>query len=158
WFWDQPHTGSGQYLRHLLHALHKLAPELRLTLVIPSHQRTLDALPPLVDVLPLRGRFGGNLGKTMFEQRGFPSALERLGADLAHVRFWEPPARRRIQVVCTELDVISLVLREYRSGVLPRLYTALVTTATRGAPELIPISNASWDDIIAQTAVPAERV
>lgn len=158
WFWDQPHTGSGQYLRHLLHALHKLAPELRLTLVIPSHQRTLDALPPLVDVLPLRGRFGGNLGKTMFEQRGFPSALERLGADLAHVPYWAPPLRSPIPVVCTVLDVIPLVLREYRSGVLPRLYTALVTAATRGATEIITISNASRDDIVAQIGVPAERV
>jgi len=26
WFWDQPHTGSGQYLRHLLAALHQSSP------------------------------------------------------------------------------------------------------------------------------------
>ncbi len=108
WFWDQPHTGSGQYLRHLLDALHRLAPEHRLTLVIPSHMRVLDALPALVDVLPVQGRFGGHLGKVLFEQQAFPNALKRLRPDLAHVPYWAPPLRSPVPVVCTVLDVIPL--------------------------------------------------
>ena len=51
WFWASPHTGSGQYLRHLFAALSALAPDLRVTLVVPAHMRELDALPPTVDVL-----------------------------------------------------------------------------------------------------------
>lgn len=158
WFWDQPHTGSGQYLRHLLDALHRLAPDLRLTLVIPAHMRTLDDLPPLIDVLPVGGRFSGNLGKVLFEQRGFPRALARLRADLAHVPYWAPPLRSPIPVVCSVLDVIPLALPEYRAGLLNRLYTSLVTAATRGVAQVITISQASQRDITAQIGVPPERI
>ncbi len=86
------------------------------TLVIPARMRTLDGLPPLVDVLPVGGRFGGDLGKVLFEQRGFPRALARLQADLAHVPYWAPPLRSPIPVVCSVLDVIPLALPEYRAG------------------------------------------
>jgi len=158
WFWDQPHTGSGQYLRHLLAAVNELAPQHRLTLVVPRHVRTLDSLPPLVDVLPVGGREGGNLGKVWFEQRGFPSAVGRLRADVAHIPYWAPPLRSPVPVVCSVLDVIPLVIREYRGGLLTRLYTSLVTASTRGTAQIITISNASRDDIVAQIGVPPERV
>lgn len=158
WFWDQPHTGSGQYLRHLLDALHRLAPDLRLTLVIPAQTHTLDGLPPLVDVLPVGGRFGGDLGKVLFEQRGFPRALAQLQADLAHVPYWAPPLRSPIPVICSVLDVIPLALPEYRAGLLNRLYTSLVTAATRGAAQIVTISQASQRDITARIGVPPERI
>lgn len=158
WFWDQPHTGSGQYLRHLLDALHRLTPEHRLTLVIPSHMRVLDALPALVDVLPVQGRFGGHLGKVLFEQQAFPNALKRLRPDLAHVPYWAPPLRSPVPVVCTVLDVIPLVLPEYRAGLLSRLYTSLVAAATKGVVEIVTISQASKNDIVMRVGVPAERV
>ena len=93
WFWDQPYTGSGQYLRNLLTALHKLAPEHRLSLIVPEHMHTLDHLPPDVDVLPIKTRFGGHVGKVWFEQRAFPRGVARLRADLAHVPYWGPPLR-----------------------------------------------------------------
>ncbi|NLF77170.1 MAG: glycosyltransferase family 4 protein, partial [Chloroflexi bacterium] len=87
WFWDQPHTGSGQYLRNLLAALVECAPQHRYSLVVPPASRTLDHLPPDVDVLPVRMRLSGHLGKVWFEQRAFPAAVGRLGADLAHVPY-----------------------------------------------------------------------
>lgn len=158
WFWDQPHTGSGQYLRHLLNALCALAPQNRYTLITPRHLRTLDALPPEVDVLPVRGHVSGHLGKMLFEQRGYPRALARLRADVAHVPYWAPPLRSPIPVVCSVLDVIPLVIREYRTGLLNRAYTSLVTAAARGAAQIVTISDASRDDIIAQIGVPPERV
>ena len=35
YFWDRPHTGSGQYTRQLVAHLRRLAPDVVLTLVYP---------------------------------------------------------------------------------------------------------------------------
>ncbi len=134
-------TGSGQYLRGLLTALVQRAPQHRYSLVVPPHARTLDHLPPDVDVLPVRMRLGGHLGKVWFEQRAFPRAVGRLGADVAHVPYWGPPLRSPAPVVCSVLDVIPLVIPAYRQGVRNRLYTSLVVAAAaRGAARLLTIS------------------
>src|SRR3990172_6382550 len=113
WFWNQPYTGSGQYLRHLLAELRQIAPEHQLALIVPDHMRMLDRLPPDVDVLPIRTRFGGDLGKVWFEQRAFPRGVARLRADIAHVPYWGPPLRSPAPLVCTVLDVIPLVVPAY---------------------------------------------
>jgi glycosyltransferase involved in cell wall biosynthesis len=158
WFWNQPHTGSGQYLRNLLRALHTLAPGHRLSLVVPDHVRTLDHLPPDVDVLPARTRFGGHLSKVWFEQRVFPRAVKRLQADIAHVPYWGPPLRSPAPLVCTVLDVIPLVVPAYNRGFKNRLYTSLVLAAARGADHILTISESAKQDIAQQIGVPEDRV
>jgi glycosyltransferase involved in cell wall biosynthesis len=158
WFWNQPYTGSGQYLRHLLAALQQVAPEVRLSLIVPDHVRKLDNLPPDVDVLPIRARLRGHLRKVWFEQRSFPCAVKRLRADIAHVPYWGPPLRSPAPLVCTVLDVIPLVVPEYHRGFKNRLYTGLVLAAARGATHLLTISEASQRDIVQHIGVPAERV
>ncbi|MBN1200464.1 MAG: glycosyltransferase family 4 protein [Anaerolineae bacterium] len=158
WFWNQPYTGSGQYIRRLLSALHMLAPEMRLSLVVPDHARSLEHLPPDVDVLPVRLPVSGHLGKVWFEQRGFPQAVARVGADIAHVPYWGPPLRAPSPLVCTVLDVIPLTVPEYRAGINNRLYTALVTAAAKGAAHLLTISEASKRDIVQHIGVPSDRV
>jgi glycosyltransferase involved in cell wall biosynthesis len=158
WFWDQPYTGSGQYLRNLLAALYALAPENRLSLIVPAHMRTLDNLPPDVDVLPIQTRFGGHLGKVWFEQRAFPRGVTRLKADIAHVPYWGPPLRSPAPLICTVLDVIPLVVPEYRAGLLNRLYTSLVVAAARGAAHILTISDDARRDITQHVGVPAGRI
>jgi glycosyltransferase involved in cell wall biosynthesis len=158
WFWDQPHTGSGQYLRNLLAALHEVAPQHRLSLIVPDHVRTLDHLPPDVDVLPISARFRGDLGKVWFEQRAFPRGVARLSANIAHVPYWGPPLTCTAPMVCTVLDVIPLIVPEYRSGFKTRLYTSLVVAAARGAGHLVTISNSSKRDIARRVGIPEERI
>jgi glycosyltransferase involved in cell wall biosynthesis len=158
WFWNQPYTGSGQYLRHLLAALHSLAPEHRLSLIVPDDMHTLDHLPPDVDVLPIQTRFGGHLGKVWFEQRAFPQGVARLKADIAHVPYWGPPLRSPAPLVCTVLDVIPLAIPEYRAGFRNRLYTSLVVAGARGAAHILTISQAAKDDITRYIGIPAERI
>ncbi len=158
WFWDQPHTGSGQYLRHLLAALHQRAPEHRLTLVVPARMATLEALPPQVDVLPMPLRLGGHPGKVWFEQHLFPRAVARLQADIAHVPYWGPPLRSPAPLICTVLDVIPLLVPEYSAGLRNRLYTSLVRAAARGASHLLTLSAEGQRQIAAHIGVPAERV
>jgi len=158
WFWDQPHTGSGQYLRNLLAALHEIAPQHRLSLIVPDHIRTLDHLPPDVDVLPISTRFRGDLGKVWFEQRAFPRGVARLKADIAHVPYWGPPLRSTAPLVCTVLDVIPLIVPEYRTGFKNRLYTGLVLAAARGAGRLLTLSNSSKQEIVRRMGIPEERI
>ncbi len=157
WFWNQPHTGSGQYVRHLAAALSQVAPELRLSLIVPDHLR-LDHLPDNLDVLPIRTRFGGDLAKVWFEQRAFPQAVARLRPDLAHVPYWGAPLSSPVPLVCTVLDVIPLVVPPYRVGFKNRLYTSLEVAAARGAAHLLTISKDSQRDIGQHIGVPAERI
>jgi glycosyltransferase involved in cell wall biosynthesis len=158
WFWNQPYTGSGQYLRHLLAALRQIAPEHQLALIVPDHMRTLDRLPPDVDVLPIRTRFGGDLGKVWFEQRAFPRGVARLRADIAHVPYWGPPLRSPAPLVCTVLDVIPLVVPAYQKGLRNRLYTSLVVAAARGADHLLTISEDAKRDIARHLRIAPERI
>jgi glycosyltransferase involved in cell wall biosynthesis len=158
WFWDQPFTGSGQYIRNLLAALYALAPENRLSLIVPDYISTLDDLPPDVDVLPIQTRFGGNLGKVWFEQRAFPRGVTRLKADMAHVPYWGPPLHSPAPLICTILDAIPLVVPEYRAGLLNRLYISLVVAAARGADHILTISDDARRDITQHVGVPATRI
>lgn len=157
WFWDQPATGSGQYLRHLLTSLGKVAPELELTLVLPPH------IPPPSD-LPNRaravnaGRFSGKLGKVLFEQRAFPAAARRLHADIAHVPYWGTPLACPVKLVTTVLDVIPLLYPVYQRGFFTSLYTALVSSAARGSSHIITISETAKLDIEEQLGMADEQI
>ncbi|MFO7322354.1 MAG: glycosyltransferase family 1 protein [Chloroflexota bacterium] len=157
WFWDRPDTGSGQYLRHLLAALRRVAPELDMTLVLPPHTRTADNLPPDVNIITTNGP-GGNPGKVLFEQWTFPRMVRRAGADIAHVPYWGPPLSSPAPLVTTILDVIPLVIPLYASGFGPKLYTSLVTAAARGASHVLTISNAARSDIIRELGLPESAV
>ena len=157
WFWDQPHTGSGQYVRKLLSGLRRIAPDLRLTLVLPQRVQEPEDLPPDVDFVHASGA-SSNLGKVWFEQRGYPSAVAHLGADIAHVPYWGPPLSVKARLVVSVLDVIPLVIPDYAASAGARLYTSLVTAATRGAAHVITLSSASKKDIVEHIGYPPKSV
>jgi len=157
WFWDQPHTGSGQYVRKLLAGLRRMAPDLDLTLILPRHVREPEDLPPDIDVVYTAG-VNNNLGKVWFEQRGYPAAVARIGADIAHVPYWGPPLSVKAPLVVSVLDVIPLVIPDYAASTGARLYTSLVTAATRGAAHVITLSNASKKDIVERIGYPPKQI
>lgn len=157
WFWDQPHTGSGQYLRRLLHGLRRIAPDLQMTLVLPPHRREADDLPHDVNLAPTQGR-GGNIGKVLFEQRAFPQMVKQVGADIAHVPYWGTPLTSPARLVTTVLDVIPLVMPEYAQGFAQRLYTSLVSASARGSAHIITLSSAAKTDIVKHLGVPETAV
>lgn len=157
WFWDQPNTGSGQYIRYLLQNLRRVAPDLQLTLVMPPHNPAPTDLPPNVNIIPTRGG-SGNLGKVLFEQRSYPQAVKQSGADIAHVPYWGPPLSSPARLVTSILDVIPVALPEYSSGLRARLYTSLVRAASRGAAHTITISNAAKSDIIKYLELPEDTI
>ena len=157
-FWDRPDTGSGQYIRQLVAQLASLAPELRISLIGPPREKEIDsAFGDSCRWIPVRLR-PGHWGKVQFEQVSFPRACREIGADLAHVPYWGSPLRSAVPVVVTVHDLIPLLVREYRGGHLGRLYTGLVSAATRGAQWVITDSYASQADIVAHLGIPAERL
>ncbi len=158
-FWNQPHTGSGQYIRHLVGHLHRLVSDLDITLVFPRApgQPGPESAPAGVRVVtvPLRP---GHLGKVVFEQIHFPRACRESGADVALVPYWGGPLRSPVPVVVTIHDLITLIVREYHRTPAARLYTALAGASARGAAHVLTDSHASRRDIIDRLQIPAGRV
>jgi glycosyltransferase involved in cell wall biosynthesis len=174
-FWSQPTVGSGQYLHGMLGELAGAAPEHEYVLLLPAYHdgargpagdgtridRLLARSPtrPLVHIVrtPFDGR-SDNLAKLWFEQVGVPLAAARLRAGLLHVPYFAPPLWAPMPVVATVLDIIPLLLPEYRGGPAVRAYMRLVARAARRAAHVIAISDASRRDIIRWLGCAPERV
>lgn len=159
YFWNQPHTGSGQYIRQLVYQLNRLVSDLDMTLVYPqtAAQPEPTQVPPSVGIkrVPMRP---GHVGKVLFEQQGFPRACHEIGATLAHVPYWGAPLRSPVPVVVTVHDLITLLFRDYRRSLSARLYTALVSASARGASHIITDSLASRRDIVEKLGLAEEKV
>ncbi|MDQ2998244.1 MAG: glycosyltransferase family 1 protein, partial [Chloroflexota bacterium] len=138
-FWGQPTVGSGQYLHGMLSELARVAPQHEYLLLLPASGRdkgtrrqgdgNISDLPvslsPHLLVYPVSTPFDGrskNFAKLWFEQIGLPMAAARLRADLLHVPYFAPPLWAPMPVVATVLDIIPLLLPEYRGGRGVRAY------------------------------------
>jgi len=126
WFWDQPYTGSGQYLRR---SCWMRCTGWRRTPVIARHpgaDAQLDGLPPLVDVLPVGGRFGGDPGQSVVRAARDSRARWRACKPISPTC---PTGRRacagRFRSSATVLSVIPLALPEYRAGLSTACIPAL---------------------------------
>ncbi len=164
WFWDSPTTGSGQYTRRLAEHLASTAPDLDIRLITPDG-RTFRALdhPQLKTRNPKPETQNskpktGNLSKVWFEQVTFPRICAHLGADVAHVPYWAPPIVPSVPTVVTIHDLIPLLLRDYRGGLLQRLYTAFVSATAQNAALALTDSKASRRDILTHLNLSPERV
>ncbi|MCS6841886.1 MAG: glycosyltransferase family 1 protein [Roseiflexaceae bacterium] len=160
-FWSQPTVGSGQYLRTLVHALPAVTPDVRLTLILPAYRVPAEPPPQNVQAVYVRTPFDGrsaNLAKVWFEQVAVPRAAARLHADLLHIPYFAPPLVSPLPVVVTVLDIIPLLLPEYRGSAAVRLYVRMVACAARRATQIITISQHSADDIVRHLGCCAARV
>jgi glycosyltransferase involved in cell wall biosynthesis len=156
WFWDQPHTGSGQYTRQLLTHLLQIAPEHEYILVTPEGSQRVTGQRVTRNSSLVTRKPG--LRKVWFEQVTFPRACRRLGADLAHVPYWGSPLSPTVPTLVTIYDLIPLLLPEYRGNVLVRTYTGLVQSAATSAVLVLTDSEASKRDIVAHLGLPEDRV
>jgi glycosyltransferase involved in cell wall biosynthesis len=167
WFWGQPATGSGQYIRHLLPTLAALAPEARFGPVVPIGAEWHCSAPNVVPhktsgpAFPTSGRFGSRIAdlyKLWFEQVVFPQAVAEQEADVAHVPYFAAPVRTTTPTVVTVHDLIPMVLPAYRGSAPVRAYTRLVAAGARRADAIIADSEWSKRDIIAHLKVAPQRV
>jgi len=132
---DQTHTGSGQYTGQL--AAHLQGVDLAI------------ARPPG----PL-----GDLGKLRWEQRDWPRAARRDGADLLHSPYFALPLFRHLPAVVTIHDLIPMILPAYRPSAKVRAYTWLQAVACRSAAAIIVDSQYSKHDVLRLLHVPDDRV
>ena len=137
-FFHHPGTGSGQYLQHLI----RLFAE--------------GAAP--VTALPVFRPTAGNLQKVWWEQALFPRLAHASGARIWHVPYFAPPVAHTRPVVATIHDVIQLIVPEYATSPLVRLYNRLVALGARRADRILADSAASQRDIVRLLGVPADRV
>ncbi len=137
-FWNQPTTGSGQYLRALLPALRRRGPQNEYVLIMP--------------------RAGGNLAKLWFEQIAFASACRSERAALAHVPYFASPYFLPTRTVVTIHDLIPLLLPAYRGSLLVRAYSRLVAASARRADAIIADSKCTKRDIVQHLGIAAARV
>src|SRR5579859_2719230 len=158
WFWDQPYTGSGQYLRQLVPALRQLDSSLRISLILPDSVKEVGDVPSGVDVIRARVPVGGQIGKVLFEQQSYPAAVARTGADIAHVPYWGGPLQSPARLIITIHDVIPLSMPVYQDSLLAKLYFSLVTATARGAGHIITDSEFSRQEIIQRIGFPAQYV
>ena len=158
WFWDQPYTGSGQYIRQLIPALRQIDADLKISLIMPDRIKAPEGLAPGVDVIPARVPTGGEIGKVLFEQQTFPAAAGKSGADIAHVPYWAGPLTSPARLVITIHDVIPLSMPVYQGSLPARLYFSLVRATARGAAHILTDSEFSRQEIMARIGFPAERV
>jgi glycosyltransferase involved in cell wall biosynthesis len=163
WFWNQPYTGSGQYVRQLVAELARLRKERQpgfdLSLIVPvNKQRPLPAdVPAGVTVIPVKTG-PGQVGKVWFEQSGYPAAVKKCKADVAHVPYWGGPLNSPARLVITVHDVIPLSMPVYMGGIGARLYFSLVTATAKGAGHIITDSEFSKQEIMAHMGLPSDMV
>ena len=158
WFWDQPHTGSGQYLRGLLKGFARLNADIDFTLIVPPHITRFDDLAENVNIAQAPTRFPGKPGKVWFEQRSYPVVVKRVSADIAHIPYWASPLSSPARIVVSVLDVIPLALPVYRGGFFSQLYTSLVATSAKGAGHILTLSEASKRDIVEYLKISPEKI
>ncbi|MBI5302844.1 MAG: glycosyltransferase family 4 protein [Chloroflexi bacterium] len=144
-FWNQPNTGSGQYLRALFNALQELDTSNEYELIEPA---AVGGQPS----------FAENLAKVWFEQIAFPRACQRERADLAHVPYFGSALFPGTRTVVTIHDLIPMLLPLYRGSLLVRAYTQLAALSARRADAIIADSTCSQRDIVRLLRVPESRV
>lgn len=162
-FWNQPTVGSGQYLHGLLGALTEISSEHEFVLLLPTteHSNVGTFKRSNVQFVAVPTPFdqrSANFAKLWFEQIGVPQMAARIRADVLHVPYFAPPLRSRVPVVASVLDIIPLVLPEYRGGRSVRAYMRVVANAAPRAAQIIAISNDSRKDIIERLGCDPNRV
>ena len=183
WFWEQPNTGSGQYLHRLLPHLAGLETSedaygqnsptqqpngkgtVRYTLLLPRAPKTDEHIYSfsqnsalLTTVVSPPPRLPRQLAKLYWEQVTVPRCAQRLDADLLLVPYWAAPLWQPKPTVVTVHDLIPLLLPSYRGGLPGRLYTRLVSNTARRCAAVLTVSEASRRDIIDHLGLLGQRV
>ena len=177
-FWDQPLTGSGQYLRHLWTALSEIAQPApspgqaahgpAFSLLLPPFSKTDGPAPTLpgfsmhkarpLPLGPVSGR-SKNLDKLLWEQGGVTREARRHRARLLHSPYLTAPLPgRRIPCVVTAHDMIPWVVPGYEGSALVRIYLRLSVAGVKRARLIMADSDASRMDIIKVLKVPPRKV
>jgi glycosyltransferase involved in cell wall biosynthesis len=167
-FFKFPSSGSGQYLKHLLHAFAEVDGQNEY-LLFGSQPLTQDAnaypqgvsdatFPYRAYPAPAFARRNENIEKVLWEQFTAPATAKKAGVDIFHVPYFAPPLLPRTPTVVTIHDVIPLRLPAYRAGAKVEAYMRLVARAAHSATLIITVSQHAKQDMMGALNLPAERI
>lgn len=158
YFFGHPHTGSGQYLNHLVRWLPEVAPDLDLRLYVPAGTAVSPDLRRLVEPVEAPCGLGGNWAKLYFEQVAFARQALGQGCQVLFVPYLGPPILHPERSVVTVHDTIPLLLPQYRHGALARAYSQLVRANARRTRLLLADSAWTMRDTVQLLGAPPGRV
>jgi glycosyltransferase involved in cell wall biosynthesis len=165
-FLQQPTTGMGQHLFHLLEGLDSLdEKDQQYVLLSPRFRRAYTLRAPQlsdrfreVQVVSALARLGENVEQVWWEQVGIVRAGTRERIDLLHCPYWSNPLWAPWPTVVTVHDVIQFVLPEYAWRKISRVYFGIVSRGARRADAVITVSECSKRDIVKLLGLPPERI
>ncbi len=167
-FFKIPASGSGQYLKHLLHALAEVDGQNEYVLLGPQlltqqgngYPQGLSStnFPYQAYPAPAFARRNENIEKVTWEQFTAPAAAKKAGVNIFHVPYFAPPLLPRTPTVVTIHDVIPMRLPAYRAGAKVEAYMRLVARAAHSATLIITVSQHAKQDMMGALNLPAERI
>jgi len=169
-----PFTGIGQVTRNLFAELGKCDTETKYILVIPHeipHQLAAE-FPKNVEIRVLKERKfpGAGLRKTWWEQIQVPEFFMKAGVDVAFFPYpanpWTKDWYRRghasggrgPKTVVTVHDCIPWMNKNYRKGILSKLYHSQTKKAVAKADLVLTVSGSSKEDIEKVCGVPEKKI
>lgn len=170
YFWDQPLTGSGQYLRHLWSAITQLMQTSGregasdFSLLLPPGLQPEEPVPTPQGFHVHRTRasaLGGrsaNLDKLLWEELGVTGEARRAGARLLHTPYLSAPLRTTLPTIVTAHDMIPWVVPGYKGSLAVQLYLRLAVQGVRHASLILADSDASRRDVIKVLGVSPRKV
>ncbi|MEO6456870.1 MAG: glycosyltransferase family 1 protein, partial [Chloroflexia bacterium] len=157
YFWDQPRTGSGQYLHHLWSALnqspynkHDSYSLLRPGIEAQTSDRVSGGVSP-------EGS-GSKVQKLIWEQKGVALGAQRVRAHVLHIPYLSAPLVQPCRTVVTAHDVIPWVVPGYQVTFKMRLYLALSVAGVKRARFVLADSEASRRDAIKALGLKPHKV
>jgi len=159
-FFQQPATGSAQYMIHLLAALAEVDQQNEYVLLgaQPIKVGQHPAFPYQVWPVPAIISNRENIEKLIWEQLTGPAAAREAGVDVFHVPYFAPPLLPRTPTVVTIHDVIPLRLPLYQAGAKVKAYMKLVSQAAHNATRIITVSQHAKQDMVDALKIPPERI
>ncbi|MDA1060934.1 MAG: glycosyltransferase, partial [bacterium] len=149
----RPFTGMGQYTLNLFKELAALDIENEYVLVVPE-KVSCDGFSKNVGIkiLPEKKFPSAGMRKTWWEQISLPEYFEKIGVDIAFFPYPSNPwtsdwYKKGIKTVVTVHDCIPWKHREYRKGILSKMYHSQTKKAVKMADLVLTVSEESAKDI-----------
>lgn len=159
----EPYTGIGQYTFNLFRELSKIDPDNEYILVVPKKINFL--FPGNVTVKVIKQRLIGTAGmkKTWWEQIAVPEFFEKEKVDVAFFTYPSSPwtkdwYKKGIKTVVAIHDCIPWMRKNYRRGLLSKMYHHRSKKAVGMADVIFTVSEVSKKDIVSVCGVEPERV
>lgn len=156
-FLTQPHTGIGQYTRHLLAALAEASDDEHV--VIVPEAVDFDVRQIRLHELPVRRHLAGyGVALDAWETSGISRLLPELGADAYHAHYPTGPVSATLPTFMTVHDLIPWQRPEYRRGLRRRFKLRRQLAGIKRADHLLTVSETVKQDLIGLMGREGSRV